>query len=284
MAEKRAEIKTENLKYTTTSRAVKLLICILVLIVIGLAIAIIIIAVNNSRHSDQLSSCPKTSSLKRNYRLKSQDLYRDLSQHELLQVRNYILNDASLNVTPHEKATLNSNYIFLIELQNPIKDDAIAYLDQNETKPIRVANVIIFKGRASPPVVEEILVYFDKPMRHELNTLLTNRTIPFHARPTSKQGEAILDEIVNDFGRNTNQILKELFEDYVIIDCIDQCLQYGFYGPSAVPDSNELISHIWFLRNVPGAALQPIGLELLIQGEGFDGSKWKTRVRNSNTI
>ena len=268
---------SENPK-NATSRTVKFVICILVLLVIGLAVAIIIISVNNSRNSDRVSSCSKTLLHKAKY-ARSQDLYRDLSKDELLQVRNYILNDASLNVTPHEKATLNSNYIFLIELQNPIKDDAIAYLDHNGPKPTRVANVIIFKGRASPPVVEEILVYFDKPMRHEPNTQLTNRTIPFHARPMSRRKQAILGEIAKDFGKRADKILKGLFEGYVVTNCTDRCLTFFALGPNRMSDSKEFISSVWFVRNVPGSIIQPVGLELLIQGEGLDGGKWKTRVR-----
>ena len=272
--------KTENPENTTTPWAVKIVICILVLLVIALAIAIIIITVENSKNSDKLSSCSKTTSLKAKY-TRSQDLYRDLSKDELLQVRDYILDDTSLNVTAYEKATLNSNYIFLIELQNPIKDDAIAYLDHNGKKPTRVANVIIFKGGASPPVVEEILVYFDKPMRHEPNTLLTNRTIPFHARPVSKRGLDVLVKVMNDFGSKANYILRNLFDGYVITtNCTGPCLTYRFYGPSAMPNSSEVMSYIWLTRNVPGMVIQPVGLELLIQGEGHDGSKWKTRVRN----
>ena len=270
--------KAKEPENTKTPWAVKIVICILVLLVVALAVAIIIITVNNSKNPERLSSCSTTSSLKAN--LTSQDLYRDLSEQELLQVRDYILNVTSLNVTTYEKATLNSNYIFLIELQNPIKDDAIAYLDNKGPKPARTANVIIFKGAASPPVVEEILVHFDKPMKHERNNLLTTRTIPFHARPTSKLGQDILDKFVNDFGSTANQILVELFDGFVIVNCADQCLTYGFYGPAIMADSNELISHIWFSRKVPGIAVQPVGLGLLIQGEGFDGSKWKTRVRN----
>ena len=267
---------------TKTPWAVKIVICILVLLVVALAVAIIIITVNNSKNPERLSSCSTTSSLKAN--LTSQDLYRDLSEQELRQVRDYILNVTSLNVTAYEKATLNSNYIFLIELQNPIKEDAIAYLDNNGPKPTRTANVIIFKGAASPPVVEEILVHFDKPMRHELNTFLTERAIPFHARPVSKQGVDILVKILKDFGKKADQILSDLFDGYTITNCSDQCLTYRFYGPSAMPKpSKEVMTYIWLTRNVPGMVVQPVGLELLIQGEGHDGSQWKTRVRYYST-
>ncbi len=336
-----AKKKENNLNDNTTVPAVKIIICTLTLLVIGLAVAIIIISVNNSKDSDSMASCGKTSSLKQKYRIKkSQDLYRDLSEAELLQVRDYILNDASLkvtpiekvkifresyrtpscpktsplkpkytksndlyrdlskaellqvcdyilnvaslNVTPFEKATVNSNYIFLIELQNPIKDDAIAYLDRNGPKPTRVANVIIFKGAVSPPVVEEILVYFDKPMRHEPNTLLTDREIPFHARPSSKYKNAISEKIIDDFVIKAHQVLDGLFGGYVINNCTDRCLRYYNIPPRAMPNSDELLSVAWFVRDVPGSVLQPVGLELLIQGEGNDGSKWKTRVSATN--
>ena len=274
--------KAKEPENTKTPWAVKVVICILVLLVVALAVALIIITVNNSKDPERLSSCSKTSSLKAN--LTSQDLYRDLSEQELLQVRDYILNVASLNVTAYEKATLNSNYIFLIELQNPIKEDAIAYLDNNGPKPTRTANVIIFKGAASPPVVEEILVHFDKPMRHELNTFLTERAIPFHARPVSKQGVNILVKILKDFGKKADQILNDLFDGYMITNCSDQCFTYRFYGPSAMPKpSKEVVTYIWLTRNVPGMVVQPVGLELLIQGEGHDGSQWKTRVRYYST-
>ena len=276
-----AKQKKKNLYDSTTVPAIKVIICILALLVIGLAVAIIIIAVNNSKDSDSPASCAKTWSLKPKYTT-SQDLYRDLSEAELLQVRDYILNVASLNITPFEKATVNSNYIFLIELQNPIKDDAIAYLDLNGPKPTRVANVIIFKGAVSPPVVEEILVYFDKPMRHGPNTFLTKRTIPFHARPSSKYKNAITEKIIDDFGVKAHQVLDGLFGGYIMKNCTDRCLTYIRVPPRAIPNSNELLSVAWFVRVLPGYPIQPVGLELLIQVEGNDGSKWKTRVSAPN--
>ena len=267
---------------TTKSRAIKVLIGILVLLVIALVIAVIVISVNNPKISSS-STCSKASPLKAKY-VKSHDLYRDLSKKELLQVRDYILSVASLNVMPYKDASITTNYIFLIELQNPIKDEAIAYLDNKGPKPSRVANVIIFKGAVSPPIVEEILVYLDAPMKHQPNKFLTNRSIPYHARPTNKIGGAVLVEIIQNFGRKAHEILKESFEGYAITDCEDRCLTYGPMSPSAIPNSNELICFVWFQRNVPGFSVQPVGLELIIQGEGYDGSKWKTKVYYNKKI
>ena len=245
----------------------------------GLVVALVIVSVNKSDDSpnSSISSCAQTFTFKAKY-TRSKDLYRDLSKDELLQVRDYILNVPSLNLTAYEEATVNSNYIFLIELQNPIKDEAIAYLDHNGKKPTRAANVVIFKGAATPPIIEEILVYFDTPMRHKPNTLLTDRTIPIHARPFNKRSEAIFVDIVNKFGEKAHQILNESFGGYVITNCTTCCLTFLVTGPSAVDDSKELITRIWFLRDIPGKILQPVDLELWIQGEGIDGSKWRMRV------
>ena len=260
----------------TTPRTVKVIICILVLLVIGLAIATIILSLKNSNDSDSIDDCAKTTLLKPKY-TKSQDLYRDLSENELLQVYEYILKVAPLNITPFENATVNSNYIFLIELQNPTKDDAIAYLDYNKPKPIRAANVIIFKGAETPPIVEEILVYFDNPMRHERNKLLTNNAIPFHVRPVDGFEGARIRDIVNDFGEKAHDILKESYDGFTIVNCSDRCLTCPYSGQRSMFPSKKHINsfNVWCLRAVDGEYLQPVGLQFVIQRQGTDISKWK---------
>jgi hypothetical protein len=276
-----ARSETDKDKNAVPSVAYKITIFILVLIILGLVAALIAVSVKESDDSKNsaFSQCSQKFTLKPKY-TKSQDLYRDLSEAELRQVRDYILNVASLNVTPFESATVNSNYIFLIELQNPIKDDAIAYLDHNGPKPTRAANVILFKGAETPPVVQEILVYFDRPMSYESNPLLTDRTIPFHVRPANKHGNAIQEKMINDFGIKTHQVLKELFGGYVIINCPDRCLTYISLPPRPMPSSNEFRSAAWFMRSVPGITIQAVGLQLFFRGEGNNGSDWKTRVSN----
>ena len=260
----------------TTSCTLKVGICILVLLVmsdIGLALAT---TSKNSNNFDTLGDCAKTTPLKTKY-TKSQDLYRDLSENELLQVCDYIMKVAPLNITPFDKATIKSNYIFLIELQNPIKDDAIAYLDYNKPKPTRAANVIIFKGAETLPIIEEILVYFDNPMRHERNKLLTNNAIPFHVRPVDGFEGARIRDIVNDFGEKAHDILKESYDGYAIVNCSDRCLTCPYSGPRSMFPSNEHLTsfNVLCVRAVDGEYLHPVGLELMIQRKGTDISKWK---------
>lgn len=254
----------------------KATIWLLILLVFCLTVALIVISLKNiceNANDIGLAACRKTSLLKAKY-TKSGDLYRELSETEFLKVRDYILNDVSLNITPYENATVNSNYIFLIELQNPVKDDAIAYLDFNEPKPTRAANVILFKGAASPPVIEERIVYFDNPMRQEVNTLLTNKTIPFHARPSNKLEYQRMDEIVDDFGKKVHDILRESYDGFTIVNCTDFCLTYVDTAPTTMFSSNERRSFVSFWRSLNGMYLHPVGLEILMQRQGSDASKW----------
>ena len=270
-----AQQTEKNRNESTTPRTLKVIICILVLLVIGLAIATIILSLKNSNDSGSIDDCVKTTSLKPKY-TKSKDLYRDLSENELLQVYDYMLKVAPLNITPFENATINSNYIFLIELQNPIKDYAIAYLDYNKPKPIRTANVIIFKGAETPPTIEEILVYFDTPMRHERNKMLTNNKIPFHARPINSLEMARTSDIMNEFGEKAHDILKESFDGFTIVNCSDRCLSCSNSAPVSVFKLNEHdLFTVACVRAVNGEYLHPVGLEFLIQRSESDVSKWK---------
>lgn len=259
------------------------------MIIVGLLVAVIILSVDKTQSDKVLKKIPKcsadTSKLRPKFYAKSNDLYRDLTEDEILRVRDYVLNEASLNVTPHEKASLDSNYIFLIELQNPDKDEAVSYLDANGPKPVRTANVVLFKGAASPAIVEEILVRFSEPMRHEVNTILTSRPIPFNARPTNAIEMNTIDEIINDFGAKAHKILNESYDGYTIRNCTDRCLTYTESGPASIHYSGERRTWLWFLRSIPGTYLHPVGLELLIERGRNDPSKWKIdKVYYSKTI
>lgn len=272
MAREKAYGEKEKKKLCGTNKATRVIMCILALFVVGLLIAVIVLSVVNTEANSTIPSCSRASNLRPQY-TKSKDLFRDLTEDEIVRVRDYVLNEPSLKVTSHELASVNSNYIFLIELQNPDKNEAIAYLDGDGPKPMRTANVL-FKGAASPPVVEEILVDFSKPMKHKVNKILTNKPIPFNTRPVNKLEEGRVDDMVSDFARKAHKILNESYDGYTFHNCTDRCLTYSLSGPATIHKSGERHSWIWFIRSVPGTYLHPVGLELLIQREGSDVSKW----------
>ena len=136
------------------STKVKLIIGLLVLTCVGLLVAVIVLSVSKSRSSNtEYKPCTLSTPSQVTYS-NSKDLFRDLTKEEIIRVRDYVLNEPSLNVTPYSEASIASNYIFLIELKNPDKDEALSYLDAGGKKPTRLANVVIFRGAVSPPIVE----------------------------------------------------------------------------------------------------------------------------------
>ena len=124
----------------------KILVVVPALLSLALLIALIAVATNdktdpveNESSSSVKEFCPEKMKLISSP-ARSTGLYDDLSKDEIIAVRDYILSQSSLNVTRHEDAAINDNYIFLIELQQPPKDEALNFLDNdNAPKPERKA-------------------------------------------------------------------------------------------------------------------------------------------------
>ncbi|KAK3699890.1 hypothetical protein QZH41_016553, partial [Actinostola sp. cb2023] len=165
----------------------------------------------------------------------SPGLFDDLSSEEMKKVYDYMLTVKSLNLKPSKDAQLNSNHIVLIQFYPPSKDKALAYLDQSKAKPERQALVVIFKGAAQPPVVEEYLVGpTSAPTKHEL-LKVDGRSYPIHfnARPAFSPQEEIpfYNVIVVPMAIKLHRLFKESYDGYTFINCTDQCLYLQLGAP-----------------------------------------------------
>lgn len=174
-----------------TNLILKILVAVLALLSLALLIALIVVATRNNKEPVENGSsfgaddfCPETTQLTALTTVRSRGLYDDLSKDELIAVRDYIIQEPSLNVKAYEDANINDNYIYLIELQQPPKADALAYLEGNAQKPERKARVIIYNGGKNVPDVREYLVSpVDKPTKHEETTGPGQKyPIPFNSR------------------------------------------------------------------------------------------------------
>ena len=201
----------------------------------------------------------------------SEDLFRDLSQEEIIRVRDYVLNEPSLNVTPYSEASIASNYIFLIELKNPDKDEALSYLDAGGKKPTRLANVVIFRGAVSPPIVEEILVPVDEPKNHTTFSPGRKNPIPFHYRPPSSIDSMAAQNVIDNFTRRVSGIMWESFK----MNCSKSCVYWAQSAPGNKHKSGIRQSWVRLHRPVVGFYLHPLPLEVLIKMNGSDVMKWK---------
>ena len=265
-----------------TKLVLKILVVLLALLSLALLIALIVVAtkdktdpVENGSSSGLKEFCPETSVL-RSSPARSSGLYDDLSRDEIIAVRDYILSQPSLNVTPYEDAAINDNYIYLIELQQPPKAEALNFLDNNNApKPERKARVVIYSGGQSNPEVREYLVNpAAKPTNHLETTGPGQKyPIPFNTRFADKKELAIMESMLKNVTKYAFRLLHESYDGYTFWNCTDRCLTWGLSAPSTFK-ANQRKQWIWFMRNVIGYYIHPVGFEVLLDTGGNDLSSW----------
>ena len=251
-------------------------VCFLVILCIALVIALAIVV-----HQDHGSSkrdsheCPVGRNAMPQVDLDGRHgIFDDLTSKEIIAVRDFILRETSLNVTPFEKATLATNYIYLIELQQPPKDLTLQYLDNSGPKPVRKAKVIVNRGDDGVPVVQEYIVEAtDKPIKY---TKL-GHPIPFHKRILDSIQYRIIGKMVVSLTKQIHKLLLESYDGYTYHNCTDRCLTWTDTQPAALQSGQHKI-WIWFVRDIPGMYIHPVGLEVLFDCPGTDPALWKAEM------
>lgn len=221
------------------SKVWKILVGVLAVVCLALLIALIVVATKNSKEpvndasSSAVKDCPDNTQLEAPTS-RSADLYRDLSTEEIIAIRDYVLGEASLNVTAYDKASISDNYIYVIELQQPSKDAALKFLDSdNAPKPERMARVVIYGGGKPNPDVREYLVGpAEKPSRMtETKGPGQKYPIPFNARFADPKELDVMDKLIRNVTKHAFRLLRESYDGYTMSeDCEDRCLTWGFTG------------------------------------------------------
>lgn len=266
-----------------TNLILKILVAVFAVLSLALLIALIVVATRNNKEPVENGSsfgaddfCPETTKLKAPSTVRSKGLYDDLSKDELVAVRDYIINEPSLNVKAYEDAKINDNYIYLIELQQPPKAEALAYLDSNAQKPERKARVIIYNGGKSVPDVREYLVSpAGKPTKHTETTGPGQKyPIPFNSRFPDPKEIDIMDKMIRNLTRQVDALLSQSYDGYKMWDCTERCLTWGLAAPSTFK-INQRKTWTWLMRDLIGYYIHPVGFEILLDTGGNDVSLWK---------
>ncbi|XP_022786979.1 amiloride-sensitive amine oxidase [copper-containing]-like [Stylophora pistillata] len=272
----------------------KVLAIIFIVISIALLIALIVVATKQQKRAENQRSKPKPTSntavtvepcadgmTSSNAQPKSSSLFEDLTVSEITVVRNYLLKQASMNLTEYSKATVNSNYIYLIQLLPPSKDEVLEHLDNNGAKPERRAIAVVFHGAADPPVVKEYIVYpVSTPTEYKVRKIQGGhkKTVPFNARPFDGVVEynTLEQTIIREAAQKLNKLMSESYDGYVF-PCISgmKCLQFLYTAPMGFTGEDRY-TWISFIRGgVAGQYLHPLDLMFLVDHGGADISKWK---------
>lgn len=266
-----------------TNFILKILVVLLSLLSLALLIALIVVAtrdksepVENGTNSGVANFCPESTQLTSSP-ARSEGLYDDLSKEEIIAVRDFILAQAALNVTPFEKATISDNYIYLIELQQPPKDKALAFLDnENAPKPERSARVVIYSGgKANPGVFEYLVTPAGKPSQYKETTGPGQKyPIPFNTRFADVKELAIMEKMLRNVTKYAFRLLNESFDGYTLWNCKERCLTWGLSAPSTFK-ANQRKQWIWLMRDMIGFYIHPVGFEVLLDTGGSDPSHWR---------
>lgn len=135
---------------------------ILGLVTSGLIVAVVLLATKQpAQPVSTTPACGATPSSRRNRN--SVDLsepsspgpFHDLTKHEMRQVRAFLERHPTIQATPAESASVDKSYIYMMDLYPAKKAEVLAYLDDGEAQPERLARVIMYRGDQNPPMVEE---------------------------------------------------------------------------------------------------------------------------------
>ena len=267
-----------------TNFILKILVVLLAVLSLALLIALIVVATRENK-SEPLKNggggsqsggfCPETYLTPSQEAKRSAGLYNDLSKEEIIAVRDYILSQSSLNVTPFDEAKINDNYIYLIELQQPSKAAALEFLDKNGDKPERTARVVIYSGgKANPDVREYLVKPARKPTSHRESTGPGKYPIPFNTRFADTKELAIMEKMIKNVTKHAFRLLNESYDGFTFWGCKDRCLTWGLSAPSTFK-ANQRKQWTWMMRDMIGFYIQPVGFEVLLDTGGNDPTQWR---------
>lgn len=242
--------------------------CLVLLLTIALAVTVVI------KTAPPYCS-PGLASTARN--MDAPGLFSDLTPREMTAVRDYLLAQKRLGLTPYQSATLNSSYIFMISLQIPLKDSVLKFRKGVDRKPQRASKVTVYRGNTDPPRVEEYLVGpLPQPKYHKLVTSPSYRRvpIPFTSRPVDAIERTQLKIFLSSVAEPLQRLFKESYGlSYSNCTSHVDCLMFEDFAPRGT-GSGERVSWFWAYRETVGFYLHPLGFAIQVDHQSSDTALW----------
>ncbi|XP_062917343.1 amiloride-sensitive amine oxidase [copper-containing]-like [Mobula hypostoma] len=200
-------------------------------------------------------------------------VFADLSVTEIRAVRNYLLSHKHLNLSSARTLTLRKNYIFLIELQPPKKQQVLHFLQGYICPPKREARVVVFFGAEPVPRVTEYVVGpLPLPRYHHPARPKGSSSIKFSSRPTTSVEYKLLYRKLAQVTKVATPLLREISGAW-FHNCTDLCLTFTDVAPRGERSGDR---KSWFIiqRDVDAFFIHPIGLEILLNHKSTDPRLW----------
>ena len=267
----------------------KVLAIVFIVTSIALLIALIVVATkkgrsdenqeNGSRVDISMESCTEGMS-STDDSPKSAGVFDDLTVEEITAVRNYLLRQPELNLTKYVDASVDSNYIYSIQVLPPSKNEVLKFLDNDGPKPERRAIAVVFHGATDPPVVREYIVSpVANPTQHVVRKVPGGRkeTVTFNARPFDSGVEYKVMYYMMAFAvvPKLQKLMNESYDEY-ILQCTNSKKCLYFQTAPLGFTAEDRYSLIYFIRyDFTGHYFYPIDLRILLDHGGANPLKWK---------
>ncbi|KJE93655.1 hypothetical protein CAOG_04412 [Capsaspora owczarzaki ATCC 30864] len=200
----------------------------------------------------------------------------NLSPDELEAVRDVMLRNASLALTPFGTAGVRDSFIYAMELLPPTKAAMLDFLDHSGPRPKRYARVIVYHGAWDSPVVNEYQVgplpikESDDPYDEDgCRVVLWRGPIPWVMRPVAANEYVAWDPIIRGAMRSLTTLLQESYGTTYDDGGI-------FFTDNAPRGYTRLTRHswIWMMYAVEGEYINCLGLEMQINHLDLNPANW----------
>lgn len=273
MGSRKQQCSIEVSTYRQRLRPVVILVVVCFVVILALIIAVIVLAI--LRATPPLCQRGRVG---RGRDMESPGLFNDLTPSEMRAVRDFLLADKGLGLVPVGKAAVNNSYVYMIDLQVPLKAAVLGFTDGGRRKPGRAAIAVLYRGDMEPPRVEEHIVGpLPEPTYHRLGTNPAYRRtpVPFASRPVDSVERRELLAFLKRVIAPLHLLLKESY-DLSYHNCTSgpDCMLLVDLPPRG-QQSGERRSWFWGYRKVEGAPLHPLGFALLVDHVSTDVGKWE---------
>ncbi|KAM6914481.1 LOW QUALITY PROTEIN: amine oxidase [copper-containing] 3-like [Lycodopsis pacificus] len=245
----------------------KIFKCLLVLVVVASLIGNCVLIWLNTERTPKCPAQPANTVQPALHNERS-NVFTDLSVEEFLQVRDYMSKIPGMNISTDPSTPPSADYLYMIDLSLPNKQDILHYLDTNGLKPAREATAVVFHG-TNNNIKEYVVGPLPNPSYHRDVTFERyEREIPLTARPVHFGEEVLIEMFLQDVLKPVNTLLKDSFgleaSDYT-----------AYYDGMPRVKSGDRETWISLYRNEEGYYIHPVGFEMLFNHQSTKYLSWR---------
>ncbi|CAJ1075339.1 Hypothetical predicted protein [Xyrichtys novacula] len=196
-------------------------------------------------------------------------VFADLTQEEILQVRDYLSKIPGMKISSDPFSSPVADFLYMIELSMPKKQEVLQYLDANGPKPAREATAVVFHVNQDN-IKEYVVGPLPNPTYHrDVTVERYKREIPLSARPGFFWERVFLTVLMETELTKVSTLMNESFgltpSSYSI---------YYENMPRGVKSGDR---QSWFslCRKVEGFFIHPVGFEVFIDHASKNVSSWR---------